>query len=374
MTDLFSAAECYVNNEPLEGDAGYYPVISSITRIPIDDPDSFESLCISEQTHGIYVSETAVYLTQMHGESWDLTRIHKFGIESAFDYKGSIDLDGYVWTSGQSDFRINEYNDQLRVVTTEFTGDEEDWRDYTVYVIEESADDLSLSLVSQLPNEQNPQEIGKPGEALFGVRFFGERAYLVTFEQIDPLYVLDLSNPTSPFIAGELEIPGVSEFLHPVNDDLLLGLGTQGNGDWRSKLELFDVSDLSAPASLNTSVIGSEGEYSYSEAIYNRHAFTYLAGDTVDRISLPATVSGYDEGQYRYDHGLYLFEVDKSTDASTASLSEVGYLSADPEPDDATFYHSNSRSIIHDDAVYFITGAYVWSAPWATNNTQQGPF
>ncbi|MDG1813652.1 MAG: beta-propeller domain-containing protein [Porticoccaceae bacterium] len=87
--------------------------------------------------------------------------------------------------------------------------------------------------------------MGKPNEDLYGVRSFGKKLYLVTFECIDPLYVLDLSNPLDPLIAGGLEVTGFSGFLHPVSDDLLLGLGEGEEG--RLKLELFNVSSMDGP-------------------------------------------------------------------------------------------------------------------------------
>ena len=68
-----------------------------------------------------------------------------------------------------------------------------------------------------MPNDSRPEEIGKPNERLYGVRFLGDTAYAVTFERIDPLYAIDLSNPLDPFIAGELEVTGFSDFLHPMH-------------------------------------------------------------------------------------------------------------------------------------------------------------
>ena len=86
------------------------------------------------------------------------------------------------------------------------------------------------------------------GERIWSARFIGDRAYLVTFETIDPLWVLDLSDPTSPIILGELEVPGVSTYIHPVDDNTLLtigiGPGDDGLGlDWSmTQISLFDVS------------------------------------------------------------------------------------------------------------------------------------
>ena len=65
-----------------------------------------------------------------------------------------------------------------------------------------------MGLLSRLPNDARPEPIGKPGEDVYAVRYFGDKAYVVTFERIDPLYVMDLSNPLEPHITGALEIPG----------------------------------------------------------------------------------------------------------------------------------------------------------------------
>ncbi len=87
--------------------------------------------------------------------------------------------------------------------------------------------------------------LGEAGERIFGVRFIGERGYVVTFRQTDPLYTLDLSDPTAPKVAGQLKIPGYSAYLHPVGENLLLGVGREGSA---VKASLFDVSNLAAPA------------------------------------------------------------------------------------------------------------------------------
>ena len=158
-------------------------------------------------------------------------------------------------------------------------------------MLREKPGERALEIVGRLPNDTRPEEIGKPNEALFAVRFVGDRAYAVTFLRIDPLYVIDLSTPTDPRIAGELLIPGVSDFLHPVTDDLLLGLGMDGS---RFKLELFDTSVLEQPQSRGAITLG--GISSGSPALWDRHAFTYLAGDDADRFAVPAYVAAEPPG------------------------------------------------------------------------------
>ena len=201
---------------------------------------------IGSLAYGVYVSENALYFTESRPDTAlarDVTRIHKFALQGTqVRYRGSADIDGTVWRGGQSDFRMNEFEGDLRILASQFDWTNEDFVDHKLYVLRESSTRRHLDTVSTLPNSARPEEIGKPNEALYGVRFLGDRAYAVTFLQIDPLYAIDLSDPEDPYIAGELEVTGFSDFLHPVTDDLLLGLGTGANGG--VKLELFDVSDL----------------------------------------------------------------------------------------------------------------------------------
>ncbi|MFN0067736.1 MAG: beta-propeller domain-containing protein [Limisphaerales bacterium] len=105
-------------------------------------------------------------------------------------------------------------------------------------------------------------EVGR-GESLFGTRFDGNRAYIVTFLRVDPLWIIDLSDPARPRVAGELEIPGWSNYLHPLGDRLLT-VGIDDANGWRAAVQLFDVSDPSKPALLGKVPLG-EG-WSYSEA------------------------------------------------------------------------------------------------------------
>ena len=352
-------------------------IVTSITVIPVDDPNAQQTLCFNENSFGIYITSNGIYLTGYTETGHTL--IHKLAIGQGLPtYEGSGVVEGNIWLGGQRDFRINEHNGQLRLVTTTFDQtQEQDRQDHHLYILEQDNDEPRLNVVGQLPNSARPQEIGKPNEALYGVRFFGERAYLVTFEQIDPLYVVDLSTPEDPMIAGELEIPGFSDFLHPVNDHLLLGLGRE---DSRVKLELFDIEDISQPVSRSRVLLGSEDSYSWSEALYNRHAFTYLAGaestgnEGTDRLALPVSISGYDEVESTYyqTNALHLFEITSTDDADNASVNAVGEIDAEPAPSD-NWYPDRHRSVIHDDAVYYISGEWVWSAFWDSPDSVTGP-
>jgi uncharacterized secreted protein with C-terminal beta-propeller domain len=117
-------------------------------------------------------------------------------------------------------------------------------------------------------------------EDIQSVRFAGRYAYVVTFRQIDPFYVVDLSDPTAPVVLGELKIPGFSTYLHPVSDTLVVGVGVDADDAGRTsgaQLSLFDVSDPSAPSRTDTEALGW-----HSEALEDPHAFAfYPARDLV---------------------------------------------------------------------------------------------
>ncbi|NNL57630.1 MAG: hypothetical protein HKO71_07745 [Pseudomonadales bacterium] len=376
--DLFYPTDCFVTNEKIDAyDRPGYAVITSITAIPVDNPLAMKTLCYNESAAGIYVAEKAIYLTDVRYADGAQTVIHKFALNDiAPEYRGSAIVPGYVWSGGQLDFRLNEYQGNLRIVTSEFTGVRDDRVEHRLFVLQEAPAEKALAIVGQLPNELRPQPIGKPNEALYGVRFFAERAYMVTFEQIDPLYVLDLADSRDPKIAGELEVPGFSDFLHPVNNNLLLGLGQAGNGDWRVKLELFDVSNMENPLSLGDFVIGDQGSNSSTEARYNRHAFTYQSlSEQHDRFAIPVAISGLNEsGSWARSTSLQLFEIANKNEPANAVIKAAGAIQASPEPLTTAWWPGDSRSVFDRDAVFFVSGGFAWSALWSDPETQSGPY
>ncbi|MDX2411109.1 MAG: beta-propeller domain-containing protein, partial [Woeseiaceae bacterium] len=288
-------------------------------------------------------------------------------------YRGSADIEGTVWRGGQADFRMSEHQGDLRVLASQFDWTNEDFVDHTLYILRESntAARLDLDIVSMLPNAARPEEIGKPNEALFGVRFLADRAYAVTFLQIDPLYVFDLADAADPYIAGELEITGFSDFLHPINDDLLLGLGRGGNGG--VKLELFDVSNIAQPLSRGSATLGGQG--SWSEAVYNRHAFTYQADvNGLDRLAIPANLHSLDGSYGDYQSGLYLFEIRDKNTPSIASLNSAGSIRPPTLSTARPFYSNRNRAFIHDNTVYYVRDEDVWAAFWDSPTIVNGPF
>jgi hypothetical protein len=370
---LATPDNCLVTSDE---DASNYPVITSVTAVPIDDPANFTTTCYNEDAYGVYVSDAALYFTEQKPDNalqTDITRIHKFALVGAqIDYRGSADIEGTVWRGGQADFRMSESAGDLRLLASQWDWTSDDFVDHQLYILRESATLPQLDIVSTLPNNTRPEEIGKPNEALFGVRFLDDTAYAVTFERIDPLYAIDLSDPADPFIAGELEVAGFSDFLHPVNDDLLLGIGGGANGG--VKLELFDVSTIAQPLSRGSVTIGGPG--TWSEAVNDRHAFTYQADAAagVDRFTIPVDV--FDDGgsNPRLGSALHLFEIRDKDQPAQAVLSAVGDV--DPFASDPNNFQwvGRSRAFIHDDTVFYIRDEDAWAAFWHTPAIVNGPF
>lgn len=380
-TEVFAANSCYsVDSEhPLAPTAAGYPSITAVITVNPTTGAIADALCYLEYSDGAYFagagSEDAanvLYLTQTEydADSGYNLLVHRFALGSNLAYTGSGKVDGYLFLSGQSDFRISADGNYLRLVTTTNTGDADDRFDHNLYVLQQSADAPELNIVGQLPNSTRTEELGKPNEDLYGVRFIGKRAFLVTFERTDPLYTIDLSDPADPFVAGALEVTGFSNFLHPINDDLLLGLGQSENN--HTKLELFDVSDFDNPVSRAALDFADDMAWNYSEAEYNRHAFTYLAGATSDRFAIPIYGTIIKDGTQKEVHRLQLLQVDGKDSAATATLRDMGYLSVSNLPE-GEYASGLNRSVIDNDAIYFINGTRVFAAGWNDPFNQTGP-
>jgi hypothetical protein len=166
-------------------------------------------------------------------------------------------------------FSMSEQGDVLRVASTDvppwFTQGDPSHSLVTTL----SEQDDHLSVLGQVDG------LGR-GERIYAVRFLGDVGYVVTFRQVDPLFTIDVSDPAHPAQRGELEIPGVSTYLHPLGGDRLLGLGSGSSDDGhQSGLQLseFDVSDLAHPK-LEHRVTVDGGS---SEAQYDHHAFLWWA-------------------------------------------------------------------------------------------------
>jgi hypothetical protein len=220
----------------------------------------------------VYASHDALYLATRHywfsrpSESQvreDHTYLFKFNTGSDprhVHFAASGGVPGHI----VNQFALDEEAGHLRVATTRqtFIG----WRmqnsTNSVFVLRASGG--KLERVGELTGLAH-------NERIFSARFEGPRGFLVTFRNIDPLFTLDLSNPASPQVVGELKIPGFSTYLHPISRDHLLTIGRDTSG---AQLQVFDVSNFASPSLMHRYVLGSRS--SSSEAEYDHKAFTYF--------------------------------------------------------------------------------------------------
>jgi len=151
-----------------------------------------------------------------------------------------------------------------------------------------------------------------------------------------------------------------------------LGLGADEEG--LVKLELFNVESIDAPYSLGSVSLVKGADWSYSEARYNRHAFTYLSDvSDVDRFTIPVTLTYKDdEVGYLRKQQLHLFEINNKDNPSSASMTSVGFLAALDHPN-GNWGGTRFRTVLHDDAVYYVNDEFVWSALWSNPYNQTGP-
>jgi inhibitor of cysteine peptidase len=189
--------------------------------------------------------------------------LEKYWEEYEFTGIAKIDLDTFKVKSGKvsghllNNFAMDEYNGYLRVATT--IGD---WRfrdrmTNNIYVLNKD-----LNVVGKLTGLEK-------GERIYAVRFMGDKAYVVTYKETDPLLVIDLKDPKNPKVLGELKIPGYSTYLHPIGNNLFIGIGK--DDDRRLKISLFDISNLENPKEIDKYKLKEW----WSPALRDYHAFLW---------------------------------------------------------------------------------------------------
>ena len=251
--------------------------LTTITSVN-SDGTNVDSLTVANNSWDIYASDKHLYLRQTSGGWWfaerqrQQTAIYKIEIGGeAPVYRALGMVDG--WTN--SSFQLSEHQGYLRVVTNRWERDPKDdvWlQDNNLFVL---ADDNAggLQVVGSVKG------FGK-GERIFSARLLGNRGFVVTFRQIDPLFAFDLSIPQDPRLVGEVEIPGVSTYLHPLDETHLLTIGFDGdqnrlNGNFQ--LQIFDVQNLSDPRLVHKYVpkLDARG-FAWTQATHDHLAFNYF--------------------------------------------------------------------------------------------------
>jgi len=247
----------------------------------------------------VYMSTQALYLTYTKwGGAYGpiatqsvpsvRTTIHKVKTHGiVLEATASADVPGRLLNQ----FSLDEHEGHLRVFTTVVGGSFERFtQENNLYVLDEAL--VSVGRLEGLA----------PGEEIHSARFLGDRAYLVTFQKIDPFFVIDLSDPRAPQVLGFLKIPGYSDYLHPMGGDHVLGIGKDtlpGETDafsWYQglKLSLFNASDVENPTELSTLVIGDRG----TESAVLRDHKAFLSIPSRGLVVLPVHLAVINESRY----------------------------------------------------------------------------
>tara|TARA_B110000444_G_scaffold261557_1_gene315288 strand:- start:11895 stop:14231 length:2337 start_codon:yes stop_codon:yes gene_type:complete len=348
----------------------------------------------------VYASQDVLILTESAWDWWwfwgndnmdEATNIHSFDISSPGDtvYTGSGRVNGTILNQ----FSISEHEGIVRLAVT--SGQWARWWMDNPEPMSSSVVTFSRTISGQIASDDSLVEIGRvdniaPGERIWSARFDGDRCYLVTFEQIDPLWVIDMSNASSPTILGELEVPGVSTYIHPLSRNHLLTIGMgpaneDGTGlDWSStRLSLFNITDPSTPTADDhlfltpvTDPRDNAWVWSYSEASYEHKAFQYWAPKSLLAIPL----STYRYQSWTDSNGGYHWNYQYISKLILVNVSEeTGNLSIHGTVDHSDLYdrgenqnywneYNIRRSIFMGDYVYAISSAGVTATNLASMN------
>ena len=351
----------------------YWYVFTTIVAVNIQD-DEEEPTCetlLVGATSNIYVSLDNIYITSTKwgtGRDYsEKTAIHRIHIENGdIEYQASGEAPGRLLNQ----FSMDEYRGFFRVATTTSnmfgiledatSGDiSRNTSGNHVYIL-----NMDLEIVGRL-------EDLAPGESIYSSRFMGDRCYLVTFKKIDPLFVLDLRNPYDPKVLGELKITGYSDYLHPYDEDHIIGIGKEAvaaeefDGSWYQgvKISLFDVSDVSEPKEVAKYEIGDRG--TDSPVLRDHKAF--LFDKSRNLLVMPVLVAQIDESEYPYGvppqaygeyvwQGAYVFDI--SLDGGLQLKGRISHYDDDDLGQQDYYFatpQSIERSLYIDDVLYTIS-------------------
>lgn len=363
--DSVSGATSFTAVTPC-GEVAYFPDVIAeqfitISSLDVSDDDSaIRSETILGSGQNVYASLTSLYVaaSTYHGDWWlglrrdeedtvETSTIHAFGLHNGdITYRGKLEAPGHVLNQ----FSMDEHDGFFRIATT------------TGQVSRENVGTPSTSGIYTY--DQQLQQAGKleglaPGEQIYSARFIGERAYVVTFQKVDPLFVIDLADPAAPTLLGKLKIPGYSDYLHPYDENHIIGLGKdavaadEGNFAWYQgvKLALFDVTDVENPRELHKVIIGDRGTDSY--ALHDHKAFLFdkdknllsipvlLAEMTVEQRAGEADPSTYGEFIFQ---GAYVYTLTLEN-GFTERGRITHYTSDDAFKKSGYYYYGDGNSI-----------------------------
>jgi hypothetical protein len=352
----------------------------SVATLNLANPTRIDRSTIIAEPGEIYASQKNLYVATRHWWWWpapgqrDTTYLHKFDISSpdAALYVASGTVDGHIVDQFSMDensegfFRVATTT-QVRVPDT--MNPNNWWGTFEtvshVNVLGENSG--SLDVVGR------SEDLAK-GERITSARFIEDKGFVVTFRQVDPLFTFDLSDPTKPTKLAELKIPGFSTYLHPMDANHLLTIGTfvpePVNGvppDWRSRalqLTIFDVTDMKNPKQTHTQLVGTSS--GYSEAQHEHKAFNYFPAKKLLAIPFIDWNSSAVGSSYwtSFVSDLRVFSVDALTGFTPRGALSMSDLYQVESFSNWTYYWTPQvrRSVMADDFVYAISDSGIRSA------------
>jgi uncharacterized secreted protein with C-terminal beta-propeller domain len=358
----------------------YTTILSFDVQNPQAEPN--EEVIMMGSTQNIFVSRENIYITYPdYASGSQKTLIHRIAINNGnAEFQASGEVPGYVLNQ----FSMDEHDGYFRIATTH-----EDFGraiPLGIATVSSASSDEPVSSPSPLVEPENdtrdiaPREpsmynsvytldsnlniVGSlekiaPDERIYSVRFMGDRAYMVTFKRVDPLFVIDLSDAANPRILGELKIPGFSDYLHPYDEMHLIGLGKEvdESGEFALtqgvKLGLFDVSDPANPVDIAKYEIGDRG--TDSEALYDHHAFLFSRERNL--LVIPIVLAEVKPGDFwgtYVSQGAYVFDV--NLDSGFSLKGSVTHVPSGERTDYYAFSpYSVKRSLYIDGVLYTVS-------------------
>ncbi len=335
--------------KPLDDKKPFNLTLASVSVFDVDDgqPGPNSSTGIPDNNLGeVYMSPDNLYLLE---RNWSQPSILKVDLDT-LELVAVGEVPGRVLDQ----FSVSEHNQFLRIATTSRLGRVSK---NNLYVLEQEGQEMTI--VGSI-------EGIAPGETIRSARFRGDYGFVVTFRQVDPFFTLDLSEPTNPQVAGELKLPGFSEYLQVIeNEDKtqVLGIGRDADLLGRArglKVSLFDVTDFENPQEVDSFLF--EGKYSSSEARWDHRAVSYFPAS--DTLAIPYRSSG--------KQGLRVFDVDAEDGFKVRGdiEHEGGRIRRSLRIGDDLYAISNERITVHDLATLDLVDEVVWSG----SDGKENPF
>lgn len=324
---------------------------TSFYALDLDNEVIDMEVMLGDSGYNLYVSHDNIYLVgniyyytpfvdgdeEVNSVNESQTAIQKIAINDAdLEYAATGTIPGYTLNQ----FSMDEKDGYLRIATTSgWWGEDINNR---VFILDENLDEVS-----------RVENLGKPGETIRSVRFVGEYGYVVTFEQTDPFYVINLSDPENPFAEGELEIPGFSTYLQPLNDNYMLGIGfgdSQG-GTNGLKISVYDISDKTNPTVFDEVIFDyKDFGWSWSSATYNHKDLLVSLAKGI--IALPFSTYDYSpEDGYSYNSGILVYHFDEEN-----GLSPSGFITHDQNTDEEVYVY---KIKFIDQYFYTVSNTYI---------------